>query len=145
MPAAGVVAREADLIATQRVSGSGVIVDPAGSFIVTNAHVVTGAQRLRVDIPLPISRGSILAARSRRVEASLVAVDLETDLAVIKIGAPNLRRFAFRRFRRLRAGQLVLAFGSPLGLDNSASLGIVSAVARQLVPRPTGWTGRGAR
>ena len=50
VPAAGVVAREAGLITTQRASGSGVIVDPDG-FIVTNAHVVTGADWLRVDIP----------------------------------------------------------------------------------------------
>ena len=84
VPAAGVVALEADLITTQRASGSGVIVDPDG-YIVTNAHIVTGAQRLRVDIPLPVTRGSVLAARSRTVAAAIVGIDLETDLAVIKV------------------------------------------------------------
>ena len=99
VPAEGVVAREADLVTTQRASGSGVIVDPAG-YIVTNAHVVTGAQRLRVDIPLPVTGDSILAARSRTVDAAIVGIDLETDLAVLKVDERNLRRLAVRQFRR---------------------------------------------
>jgi S1-C subfamily serine protease len=131
--AAGVVAREADLVTTQRASGSGVIVDPAG-YIVTNAHVVTGAQRLRVDIPLPVTRDSILASRSRTVNATIVGIDLETDLAVIKVEEQNLAALPFGDSDDLRSGQLVLAFGSPLGLDNSVSLGVVSAIARQLSP-----------
>ena len=131
--AAGVVAREADLVTTQRASGSGVIVDPAG-YIVTNAHVVTGAQRLRVDIPLPVTRDSILASRSRTVNATVVGIDLETDLAVIKVEEQNLAALPFGDSDDLRSGQLVLAFGSPLGLDNSVSLGVVSAIARQLSP-----------
>ena len=133
VPAEGVVARHADLVTTQRASGSGVIVDPAG-YIVTNAHVVTGAQRLRVDIPLPVTGDSILAARSRTVQAAIVGIDLETDLAVLKVDERNLAALPFGNSDELRSGQLVLAFGSPLGLDNSVSLGIVSAVARQLEP-----------
>ena len=133
VPAEGVVARAADLVTTQRASGSGVIVDPDG-YIVTNAHVVTGAQRLRVDIPLPASGDSILSARSRTVNASIVGIDLETDLAVIKVDERNLAVLPFGDSDNLRAGQLVLAFGSPLGLDNSVSLGVVSAIARQLGP-----------
>ena len=131
VPAEGVVARAADLVTTQRASGSGVIVDPDG-YIVTNAHVVTGAQRLRVEIPLPVTGDSILAARSRTVDATIVGIDLETDLAVIKVDERNLAALPFGDSDDLRAGQLVLAFGSPLGLDNSVSLGVVSAVARQL-------------
>ena len=133
VPAAGVVAREADLVTTQRASGSGVIVDPEG-YIVTNAHVVTGAQRLRVDIPLPVTRDSILASRSRTVNATMVGIDLETDLAVIKVEEQDLAALPFGNSDELRPGQLVLAFGSPLGLDNSVSLGVVSAIARQLEP-----------
>ena len=109
------------------------IVDADG-YIVTNAHVVTGAQRLRVDIPLPVTGGSILAARSRTVDAAIVGIDLETDLAVIKVEERNLAALPFGDSDELRVGQLVLAFGSPLGLDNSVSLGVVSAIARQLEP-----------
>jgi serine protease Do len=133
LPAEGVVAREADLVTTQRASGSGVIVDPEG-YIVTNAHVVTGAQRLHVDIRLPVAGASILSARSRTVDASIVGIDLETDLAVIKVDERNLAALPFANSDDLQAGQLVLAFGSPLGLDNSVSLGVVSGTARQLQP-----------
>ena len=133
VPAEGVVARAADLVTTQRASGSGVIVDPDG-YIVTNAHVVSGAQRLRVDIPMQASGNSILSARSRTVDASIVGIDLETDLAVIKVDERNLAVLPFGDSDDLRAGQLVLALGSPLGLDNSVSLGVVSAIARQLEP-----------
>ena len=133
LPAEGVVARAADLVTTQRASGSGVIVDPEG-YIVTNAHVVTGAQRLRVDIRLPVAGASILSARSRTLNASIVGIDLETDLAVIKVDERNLAALPFANSDDLQAGQLVMAFGSPLGLDNSVSLGVVSAIARQLQP-----------
>ena len=109
------------------------IVAPDG-YIVTNAHVVTGAQRLQVDILLPVTGDSILAARSRTVEAAIVGIDLETDLAVIKVDGRNLATLPFGNSDDLRAGQLVLSLDSPLGLDNSVSLGVVSAVARQLDP-----------
>jgi serine protease Do len=132
-PANGLVPRTADLITTERASGSGVIVDPEG-YIVTNAHVVRGAQRLRVDIPVPITGQSILAQRSRTVIGQLVGIDVETDLAVVRIGERNLTALAFGDSDALKAGQVVLALGNPLGLHNSVSLGVVSAVARQLEP-----------
>jgi serine protease Do len=121
------------LITTQRASGSGVIVDASG-YIVTNAHVVRGAQRLRVDIPVVATGQSILGARSRTVSAEILGIDAETDLAVIKIDDTKLPALAFGDSDELKAGQLVLALGSPLGLRNSLSLGVVSAVARQLEP-----------
>jgi len=133
IPNEGVVPHTADLVATQRASGSGVIVDPDG-YIVTNAHVVTGAQRLRVELPIPAVGHSILAASSRTVSGRIVGIDLETDLAVIKVDERRLPALAFGDSDELKAGQLVLAFGSPLGLHNSVSLGVVSAVARQLEP-----------
>jgi serine protease Do len=68
------------------------------------------------------------------VDAQVVGFDLETDLAVIKVAAENLPTLAFGDSDDLRMGQLVLAVGSPLGLNNSVSLGVVSAVARQLEP-----------
>jgi serine protease Do len=132
-PGQGLVPRTADLITTQRSSGSGVIVDPDG-YIVTNAHVVRGAQRLRVEIAAPATGRSILATSSRTVSGQIVGIDLETDLAVIKVDERSLPALAFGDSDELKAGQVVLAFGSPLGLHNSVSLGVVSAVARQLEP-----------
>jgi serine protease Do len=132
-PSTGIVPRSADLVSTQRASGSGVIVDREG-FIVTNAHVVGDAQRVRVELPVPIAGRSILANRSRTVSARIIGVDMETDLAVIKIDEPNLPALPFGDSDQLSAGQIVMALGSPLGLRNSVSLGVVSAVARQLEP-----------
>jgi serine protease Do len=132
-PGDGIVPRTADLITTDRASGSGVIVDPDG-YIVTNAHVVRGKQRIRVAVPTPLDGQSILARRSRTVTGDVIGVDLETDLAVIHVDLHNLSTIAFGDSDDLNAGQVVLAFGSPLGLNNSVSLGVVSAVARQLEP-----------
>jgi serine protease Do len=132
-PGEGVIPGTADLVMTQRGSGSGVIVDPAG-YIVTNAHVVRGAQRLRIELPIPAVGSSILANGSRTVSGQIVGIDLETDLAVVKVEEKNLPAVGFGDSEELRTGQVVLAFGSPLGLHNSVSLGVVSAVARQLEP-----------
>lgn len=132
-PTEGRVAGTTDLVRTQRSSGSGAIVDASG-YIVTNAHVVRGAQRIRVEVPTVPSGGSILAARGRILDARIVGLDLETDLAVVKVEATGLPTLAFGDSDDLRAGQLVVALGSPLGFRNSVSLGVVSAVARQLEP-----------
>jgi serine protease Do len=132
-PGEGLVARSADLVSTQRASGSGVIVDSDG-YIVTNAHVVRGAQRLRVEIPAQATGRSILATRSRIVAGTIVGLDFETDLALIKVEERNLPALPFADSDALNPGQVVLALGSPLGLNNSVSLGVVSAVARQLEP-----------
>jgi serine protease Do len=133
VPAQGVVPRTADLVSTQRASGSGVIVDSDG-YILTNAHVVRGAQRLRVELSMPSAGRSILATGSRTVSGQIVGMDLETDLALIKVDEHNLPALSFGDSDGLRPGQLVLAFGSPLGFHNSVSLGVISAVARQLDP-----------
>jgi serine protease Do len=121
----------------ERSSGSGVIVDSDG-YIVTNAHVVEHATRIEVELPFSATGGeagrSILGRRGRTVGAQVVAIDSETDIAVVKVEARALPVLAFGDSDMLRPGQLVLAFGSPLGLDASVTLGIVSAVARQLTP-----------
>jgi serine protease Do len=121
----------------ERSSGSGVIVDADG-YIVTNAHVVEHATRIEVELPFSATGGdpgrSILGRRGRTVGAQIVAIDSETDIAVVKVEAKALPVLAFGDSDMLRPGQLVLAFGSPLGLDASVTLGIVSAVARQLTP-----------
>jgi serine protease Do len=128
-----VVPRTTDLVTTQRASGSGVVVDSDG-YIVTNAHVVRGAQRLRVELTIPTTGRSILATSSRSVSGQIVGIDLETDLAVIKVDERNLPAVQFADSDDVKAGQVVLALGSPFGLHNSVSFGVVSAVARQLEP-----------
>ena len=121
-------------MARSRAMGSGVVVDPEG-YVVTNAHVVEGAERLQVFLlaPRPAPGSSILRPRSRGVPARVLGLDRETDLAVLEArrrqGLPAL---SFGDSETLREGQLVFAFGSPLGLENSVSMGVVSAVARQL-------------
>jgi serine protease Do len=123
--------------ALERTSGSGVIVDAEG-YILTNAHVVENATRLEVDLPFAATGGppgrSIVKRRGRSVGARIVAIDRETDIAVIRVDARDLPTLAFADSDELRPGQIVLAFGSPLGLESSVTMGVVSAVARQLQP-----------
>jgi serine protease Do len=127
---------ETSLLSPQRGFASGVIVDRDG-YIVTNAHVVQHAYRLQVELSPAAPRGpdrSILAPRPRLVGAQVVAIDEETDLAVIKVAEQGLPAVAFGDSDQVRPGQIVLAFGSPLGLTSSVTLGVVSAVGRQLEP-----------
>ena len=123
------------LITVQRSTGSGVIIDPDG-YIVTNAHVIDGASAVYVVLPYQIYTDrpirSILKPSGRQVRAEVIGIDLETDLAVLKIAATNMPALELGDSDNLRQGQIVLAFGSPLGLQNSASMGVISSVARQL-------------
>ena len=126
------------VVSRQSASGSGVIVDSTG-YIVTNAHVVAGATRVEVSLPgrVPASGESILEGRGALVRARVVGVDPESDLAVLKIDGldgQSLPAVPFGDSDGLEQGELVFAFGSPLGLQNSVSMGVVSAVARQLEP-----------
>jgi len=114
------------VVSQQRSSGSGIIVSSDG-FIVTNAHVVQGARRLWVRL-----NKEVVTAPSRLQDAKLVGMDQQTDLAVIKIDLSGLPFLKFADSSTLAQGQIVLAFGSPLGLENSVSMGVVSAVDRQL-------------
>jgi serine protease Do len=122
------------LLGLRRSGGSGVILDPNG-YVVTNLHVIEGARRVQVFVPRAgdDNRGtSIVRPRGMALDAKIVGVDEETDLAVLKVEAKNLPALSIGDSDALRQGQLVFAFGSPLGLDNSVSMGIVSAVGRQL-------------
>jgi serine protease Do len=116
-------------------TGSGVLVSAEG-YIVTNAHVVSGAQRLRVllaDAPAGVPEGrSVLRPEGRNVQAELVGFDRETDLAVLKIPGGGYPFLEFADSEALRTGEMVFAFGSPMGLENTVTSGVVSAVARQL-------------
>jgi serine protease Do len=113
-----------------------VILDPGG-YIVTNAHVVDGARRVMVRLARPgtgAPGASILKGPGQMVGAQIVGVDTETDLAVLKVEQAGLPHLTLGDSEALRQGQLVFAFGSPLGLEDTVTSGIVSAVARQLKP-----------
>src|SRR4029453_1856744 len=124
------------LVAPSRGGGSGVIVSSNGH-IVTNAHVVEGAHQIQVELLIerPAVSGehrSAVRPRPRLVPARVIAIDEETDLAVIKVDEEGLPTLEFADSDDVHPGQLVLAFGSPMGLNSSVTLGVVSAVARQL-------------
>ncbi len=124
------------LITREQAIGSGVIVDPDG-YIMTNAHVVEGAQRIHVALAMPSldspGRGSA-AAKQRIVEARLVGLHKETDLALLKIDQTGLPTLSLGSRRPVHQGELVFALGSPEGLANSVTMGVVSSVARQADP-----------
>lgn len=124
-------------IGHQDTQGSGVIVDPDG-YIITNYHVVAGAQQIRIVMTPPQAHGpqapAALRLRPSVLTARLVGYSKPADLAVLKVDAHGLPSLAFANYRHLRQGQLVLAVGSPEGLQNSVSLGLVSSVLRQTDP-----------
>ena len=119
-------------IVRQHAVGSGVIVDSNG-YIMTNAHVVEGAQRIRVALPLPMgdAAGQVPIGKRRILEAKLVGQHKDTDLALLKIDDTDLPTLPLVSQQRPHVGQLVFAIGSPEGLQNSVTMGVVSALARQ--------------
>ena len=117
---------------SENSTASGVIVSADGC-ILTNAHAIRGAHSIRVQM-IDDDRPQSNSRRYHSLTAAVVGIDFETDLAVIKVNAASLPYLTFGDSDRLKQGQLVLALGNPMGLENSVSLGVVSAVARQLSP-----------
>lgn len=108
--------------------GSGVIVDAAKGYILTNNHVVAGAD----DITVTLQGG-------RTYKATLVGTDPDTDVAVIRINAPNLQALPLADSSKLRVGDFVVAVGEPFGLSETVTSGIVSALGRSgLGPESSG-------
>ncbi|MGC2323383.1 MAG: trypsin-like peptidase domain-containing protein [Terriglobales bacterium] len=123
-------------IVRQRAIGSGVIVDPDG-YIMTNAHVVEGAQRVRVVLPLPPSQSPFeLSPIGKRqiLDAKVVGIHKDSDLALLKVEGNHLPTLPLGTRRRVQPGELVFAIGSPEGLQNSVTMGVVSSVSRQPDP-----------
>lgn len=106
--------------------GSGLIINPHG-YIVTNHHVIAGARELRVKL-----------ADARELIATVVGQDASADLALLKIDAGDLPVMPLGDSSALQVGEPVMAIGSPLGLDQTATVGIVSALDRQIALEPNG-------
>ncbi|WP_199096412.1 trypsin-like peptidase domain-containing protein [Dyella sp. ASV21] len=100
--------------------GSGVIVSSEG-YVLTNNHVIANADDIQV-----------LLYDGRVAKAKVVGADVETDLAVLKIDASNLPVIRIAEHMPVRTGDVVLAIGNPLGLNQTVTMGIVSAIGRQL-------------
>jgi len=104
----------------QQSLGSGVIVSADG-YVVTNNHVIQGAEEIQV----VLYDGRVTRARA-------IGTDAETDLAVLKIDAENLPSIAIADKTPLNVGDVALAIGNPFGLGRTVTMGIVSALGRQL-------------
>ena len=126
----------AALLSTQRSTGSGIILSDDG-FIVTNAHVVQGARRIQVRLSVARVRNSRtpnFEPEVKLLDAKLIGMDREMDVAVIQIARSGLPHLPLGNSDAVRQGELVMAFGNPRGLEGSVSMGIVSSTSRELHP-----------
>jgi len=112
-------------IEQRRGQGSGLVLTPDG-YVLTNAHVARSAGPLRVRL-----------SGTTTVTGPRVGAAARTDLAVLRVEAPALHALPLADSRRLAVGQLVVAIGNPLGFERSVTMGVVSALYRNL-PTPDG-------
>ena len=112
-------------------TGSGFFVSPDG-YLFTNAHVVENAARVKVLVQP--ADGSAQPGSLIEYPATVVGMDADNDLALLKIDVAGVPFFELNQGAAPRQGQFVLAYGSPMGLSQTATLGLVSAVDRQTSP-----------
>ena len=105
---------------TQLSLGSGVIVSREG-YILTNDHIVEGVSEIEVTLP-----------DGRKVPAKIVGIDPETDLAVVRVNVQGLTPITFGQSESLRVGDIVLAIGNPFSVGQTVTMGIVSALGREI-------------
>jgi serine protease Do len=123
-----------ELLSKESSSGSGILLSADG-YILTNAHVVRGAHEVKVQLNIRMeqeARQQGDRSLNRPIDGRVVGIDRDSDLAVVKIDRTNLPFLTFGDSDELKQGQIVLALGNPFGLDNSVSMGVVSAVSRQI-------------
>jgi len=123
--------RQTTYIAKEQGVGSGIIVDSAG-YILTNAHVVERATSVSVLVFRHRNQKSGAIEASERFPAKILGRDALTDLALLKVEATDLPALQLADSDKVHVGQLALAFGSPLGLENTVTLGVISSTQRQL-------------
>jgi len=124
------------VLGRQRSAGSGFVIDADG-YIMTTAHVVNGAQRIQIVLPPDNADGTLATALSGKttiMPARIVGVTTELDLALLKVDGLKLPPLPLATYSQLRQGETVFAFGSPMGLRNTLTHGMVSSVARQVDP-----------
>jgi serine protease Do len=124
------------VVGRQRSSGSGFVIDEAG-YILTNAHVVNGARRVQIVLPAENADGTLTTALSGKfslIPARIVGIATELDLALLKVDDMKLPALPLAAYSSIRQGETVFAFGSPIGLRNSLTHGLISSVARQVDP-----------
>ncbi len=109
-------------------SGSGVIVSEQG-YIVTNHHVIKDATGIYVHVNRPDAKKKIITVP---YPAKVIGIDRRSDLAVLKINAPNLTPVQMGSAKSLRIGDWVMAVGNPLGFNNTLSVGVISNIGRNL-------------
>jgi serine protease Do len=120
------------LVTKKESLASGIILESDG-YIVTNAHVVSGARRVRVilDQKVAVAHGRTPSNALGEFSAVVVGIFAEADLALLKIEATGLPVLPLADSSTIQPGQVVFAVGNPEGLNNSISMGVVSAVARE--------------
>ena len=132
----GEAGTSAAVVTRQRATGSGVILSADG-YIVTNNHVVANAHRVRVRLAVEMPGHSALQPSGKMLDARIVGVDRDADLAVLKIEQTGLPYLRLGDSDALRQGQIVMAFGNPLGSKTRSAWAWSVRSARQIKPDDT--------